>query len=338
MLVAFLEESLANEPETPTLTPELKRIANALERIAASLEKLAPVSPTAPLQNGTVKTETKVVTTQQNITNPPKNGAISPATKVATTQQNPAAKPAPILAEPIVLRQYLEKHNITLDKSKTETDPKLERLAVYLGHNYAACEELYNLLKRNLNAPQEAFSYSLKEIVPAHKKIIRQFCHLLKVAGLLEEYSYHGSPDFKVQIKASGTEKKFINGAWLESSVRHEIVRIVEPYGENSKQQFKIWSNVEITCKDGAKRELDVLFALGKKVYCVEAKLKPDKEELEEWVKRVKPLGLENKFLLVVAADKSIEECQKLRQTLGNVAITGLDNLEQTLLELVKTK
>jgi hypothetical protein len=190
LLVAFLEENLADEPETPTLVPELKRIANALERIAASLEKLAPISPTAPLQNGRAKTETKVVTTQQNTTNPP---AISPALKVATTQQNttntpqngatphitkaanpqqnPAAKPQNGAANPSVLIKYLTERDIKWNIAYTNNNPKLEDMAIYLGQNYAVCAELYQLLKGNLKTPQENFSYTPKE---TQRTIIRQ--------------------------------------------------------------------------------------------------------------------------------------------------------------------
>jgi SpoU rRNA methylase family enzyme len=79
------------------------------------------------------------------------------------------------------------------------------------------------------------------------------------------------------------------------------------------------------------------MFSLGRKVYCVETKLKPNKKVMEAWLGRVKPLGLDKKFLLVVAADKGMEQLQKLQEESG-VTVMGLDNLEQTLLDLVKTK
>jgi hypothetical protein len=151
------------------------------------------------------------------------------------------------------------------------------------------------------------------------------------------EYRLLKSPEFRVQLKTSGIEKKYVDGTWLESYIRHEIERVVKPYAKKGKQQFEIWSNVEITFNGGAKTELDELFAVGEKVYCVEAKAthKPNEDELKEKMGKYKKLlGLDKQVLLVVAAEK---EWWNLHEVSG-VKIVELDNLEQTLLDLVKTK
>ncbi len=73
-----------------------------------------------------------------------------------------------------------------------------------------------------------------------------------------------------------------------------------------------------------------MLFVLGSKIFCIEAKMKPDEAQLKSYLTRIKPLGFDNKAILIVTADKSAEECQKLAEAL-NVRVTGLANFEQTL-------
>jgi hypothetical protein len=152
----------------------------------------------------------------------------------------------------------------------------------------------------------------------------------------MEEFTYQGKPDFNIQLKASGKEQKFLSGAWLEYYVKSEVDKIVKPYAEQTQQLYEVLPNLEIIFKDNSKAELDLLFALGPSIYCVEAKTRPGLANLKTFQNKIKPLGLETKSVMVVVLDKSEEECLKLSKALGNMPIIRLDRLEETLKDLLK--
>ncbi|HEX2914494.1 MAG TPA: hypothetical protein VH186_27080 [Chloroflexia bacterium] len=262
--------------------------------------------------------------------------------KTPAPQAGKQSAPPMTTANNSVLLKYLKECDITIQERKKKISPqeqayldKLDKLALHLGKNFTECQELYQELKKNIVAPRNSFTYSLKGFSAEQNNKVQNFCRLLKEAELLEEYSYQKKPEYTVRLKASGKEQKYLCGAWLEHYVKQEVARIVKSYG-NTKLRYEALANLEIIFKDTSKAELDLFFALGQEVFCVETKMRPSQAELENFLTRIKPLKLDNQALLIVVADKPEEDCQKLSQALGNVQIIRLANLEQSLTVLLK--
>jgi len=329
------------------MNSELGRIADALERIATALEKLtseekAPFSKTNQNNKNAQIPQIIAPSTPTKPANLPKNKPVNPTIPKTKLPNNNKTPKLPTSTEIGVLHKYLEKQGITVQKPKKKVTPekmayqvKLEELALFLGQNFATCKDLYRLLKVNMLAPRKPFSYSLIGASAEQNKLIRQFCQLLKDADFLEEFNYRGKPEFDIQLKASGKEQKFLSGAWLEYYVKFELDRIVKPYAAKTGQPYEALPNLQIIFKDKTKAELDLFFALGESIFCLEAKTQPVLANLKTWLNRVKPMGLENKAIMIVTLDKSEKECRKLGQELGNITIARLDNLEPTIHSLL---
>jgi len=271
---------------------------------------------------------------------------------LASSVSSAKAIPAPIMAElelakPLMTRpknsillEYLNERGITVRERKSSQakiySDALDKLALYLGQNFTTCQELYKLLKSNIIIPCKPFSYSLVGFTAKQNTIVQKFCQLLKDTELLEEYTYRGRPEYIIQLKASSKEQKYLQGAWLECYAKLEVVRIVQPYAVSIRCYYEALPNLEIIFKDNSKTELDLFFALGQLVFCLEAKMRPDHKNLEIYLNKIKPLGLDYTAIIVIVADKTEEECRELGQILGGVRIVRLTNFEQTLIALLQ--
>jgi hypothetical protein len=349
-----------NPAASETTSPELMRIATALERIATALEELtaanadiSAISPKAEIDWITLPDAEQPSALQVSEKTPPaiavpKPPLVNPALNDSTAGKaiTPAEVQAPTLPivapENSVLRTYLNKRGITIQEQKENPTPqkqayqaKLDQLAFYLGQNFTDCQALYKAVKSNMLAPRQSFDYSLKGATADQNKLIREFCRLLKEAELLEEYAYQGKPEFTIQLKATGKEQKYLSGAWLENYVRQEVARIAQAYLQPDRR-YEALSNPRIIFKDGSKGELDLFFALGQQIFCIETKMRPGQSDLTAYLERIKPLTLARKAILIVVVDKSQEECQKLSQALGKVQVIQLASLEPTLHFLLK--
>lgn len=333
---------------------DLRRTADALERIAIALEKLNGENHDSFAENSLDDEGWIILPTTAPAINLPPQKAVKQMDEPAPTTELPVpqAQPVATLAEKSVdataptttgvLRKYLAERDITIQEPKPkEKNPEdqgyqhyLERLALHLGQNFATCQGLYKSLRDNLNkkTPVNTFTYSLQkynseETIAKQNKVIKQFCHLLQKSGLLEEYTYQNTPELTIQLKATGKAKDYLNGPWLEIYVEWEVARIVPLH---TKHKYEALPNLNII-KDGKKTEIDLFFAVGQKVFCIEAKTRPKLKNLKNSLEGKKLLGLDRKAILVVVPDKSEAECQKLSQNLDNVRVARLDNLEQTL-------
>jgi hypothetical protein len=351
--------SKPTEFSAPDTALELRRAADALERIANALEKLTAHN-SGFLAEINYQEEEYWITLPDTEYNPQvASPKIQTEPDKAGQLADSAAPPQPPLIEKIPLNEsnssvmaaaaaahdtlykYLAQHGITVQKPKSPPNQayqlKLEQLALYLGQNFVSCQDLYKLLKGNMTAPRNSFNYSLKGATAEKNKVVQRFCRLLKEAELIEEPVYQPKPEYNLQLKATGKEQKYLSGSWLEYYVKQEIGRIARFYAERTGQEYEALANLHLHFKDNSKAELDLFFALGKRIFCVEAKLRPGQKDLETYLNRIKPLALDNKAILVVVVDKSEEECQKLSQALGKLRITRLDKLEQTITSLLES-
>ena len=349
--------------QAPTITeepssPELQRIAIALERMATALEKLTDNPKSIEQQNHTedawitlplaslnhhsstntrplaaVEPVPKPTTTLSPTVEPP------PASVAIATPDTPTSNPQPVqITEESVILTYLKNRGITVNLTKPQEpsyQEKLERVAFHLGQNYTICKELYQQIRSNLTKPGKLFTYSLKGATIKPNIMVREFCRLLQEAELTEETSYQGAPEYNIQLRTTGKEQKFLCGSWLEYYAKLEIARIVRSYITNTGQLYEALPNLKITFQDNRATELDLLFAVGMQVFCVEAKMRPSQADLTKYLDRIKSLELDKKALLILVADKTEEECQQLSQALGNVTIARFDCLEEKIASML---
>jgi hypothetical protein len=324
-----------NKPPANQNLSELTRIAEALERIATALEKLTETQSYEDKNSWITLPDFEPVTVNSSPVH--LNGTAS----VEVVPPQPVAAKAvsgvPPAEKETVLLKYLKERGITIEETKTKPDPqteaKFDKIALHLGQNFAACEELYKLLKRNMVAPRSAFNYSLKGATQGQNQVVREFCRLLKDAGLLESMTYQGTPEYNLNLKASGKEQKYLSGSWLEYYVKQEVERLAQLY---SGQPYTGLPNLKVVFKTGVKAELDLLFALGQTVFCVEAKLRPTLADLKAHVEKIRPLQLKHKQILIIVVDKTDEQCVELTSALGNVQIVRLANFEAHLSSLLR--
>ncbi|MDB5078836.1 MAG: hypothetical protein JWP00_760 [Chloroflexi bacterium] len=359
----------------PVLNPaldaitDLHRIANALERIAAAFEKLPINAANVPVEINRNNPKGGETITEAPFKQPTKFKQAQPprVPEIVQKQVMQAPVPAAVVASvrppeviparkkvlpthPIpvgssiteqkeVLVSYFKQLGIDYETKKKTNSPeqetKLNDIAIYLGKNFRECEELYKFLKRDILAKPGKFFYHLKEINPDKKLRISRFCNLLIQAGLLEKYAFEDGPENIIEIEVTGKDCGFLKGNWLERYVEYEVKRIVKKYTTYPGRAYEALSNLRVNI-NGKGAEFDLVFAVGQKVFCIEAKTRPGQQDLKTSLNKIKPLKLDNRSILIVTAEKSIQECLKLTEVLGGTQVTDLSSLEQKVTAMIE--
>jgi hypothetical protein len=318
-IIANLSETSASlEFIGPITSAELHRVADTLEQMAVALEKLTGNKADVPVEA--------------------KN---SPG-ELVNNDMNPAVLEVNI---PItdVLEDYLEQKGIKIKPPGEKLTPqeqsrrdKLNLLALFLGNNLNDCMALYQWLKGNLSSKNTNLSYPLKDANSGNKEKITNFCNQLKKAGLLKSFSFQALPENRVQLEFTGTDTGFLKGIWLERFIEQKMRRFLkESRAKGSIQEYKIRANPKIIFKDNTEGEIDLFFAVGEKIFCLEVKTFPSAKDLKDVINKLKPLELKDQNILIVTAEKSSEQCDRLTQALGGIKVVGLGNLEEAVNSMI---
>ena len=309
------------EPADPAFSGDLHRIAKALERIATTLEKLTGEKGNIPVEakGSLIKAEEPV------------NNGLKPLVQHAATSMTD------------VLEDYLEQKGIKIKPFGEKPTPdeqarrdKLNLLALFLGNNLKECMGLYQWLKSKLSSKNINLTYLFKEADSENREKITNFCNYLKKAGLLKSFSFQVLPENSIKLEFTGKDSSFLKGTWLERFVEQKVRRLLkDAVTKGALQQYQIRSNLKLSFKDNTEGELDLFFAVGKKVFCIEVKTYPSSKDLKDVINKLKPLGINDRNILIVTAEKSSEQCLKLTEVLDGVRVVGLANFEETLKTMI---
>lgn len=334
-----IEGVLTSKSSTDNST-DLSRIAQALERIATSLEKLTgsniktnednQVSSGVKTSNSVAEPgPSKIVTLTEKAkpTNPEK-GSI---------EKNRFTSPAPLIKQG-PLENYLAARGFRIiSQNKVakdqERENKLNQLASYMGQHFEEIVIFYQHLKQKAHAPYDGFTYSVKELAPNKQASIKNLCKKLKEVSLLEKLEFNGTSGEIIELKVAKKSQNYLTGEWFERYIEQKVKHILKKHcPANFPRRYQ--PNIKICSKDGLAIELDFLFALKQQIFCIETKTNTHLQELRNYLKRIEPLKLENRILIVVT-EKSNQECQQLSQALNGTKVVGLDNFEEALIALI---
>lgn len=306
---------------------ELYGLADALKQMAAALEKLTA--------NGSVGQPNNNIYPARTVLS--EMVAATGKALPLTNDGQPAKQPQPT-PDKDVIAKFLTRRGVTNQEQKPkvispERQQKLDELTIFLGKNFSECKTFYQWLKKQLSQPGAITLYLFTGVESKQVKLITELCRLLEAAELIDSLTALDLPGPGIQFKLASSGLNYLAGHWLERFVRLEFDRIAKNSGGKG---YEVKSNLLLTFENEEKAELDLIFATGNQVFCIEAKTYPGSKELKNYLKKIEPLRMNPQNLLIVTAERSPEQCQSLTRSLGGVQVIGLDKLEEALISMIK--
>lgn len=295
--------------DTARIEGLLERIAIAVERIADRAERQERV----PEQAG---------------------GAGQGAAKAGVTTGE--AEPKRV----VTLEAFLDKRGIRI-KTVPPADPAdavTDSMSLFLGERYEALSGILAKIKRAMQAGLP-ITESLKGRPQQDVSSVCQFCTRLHELAFLEQYQYLRSPTYLIRAKTTTlpTAQRFFAGQWLErfilQKVRSVFGQIAAEVG--GELPFEYLINPQIVLPSGDDFELDVLAAIGSRVYWIEAKSGDYQQHVDKYARFARRIGLDTDHCFMVLTDVASERCAAL-SSLFSMTVCNLQSFEERLLSVAR--
>lgn len=276
---------------------QFEQLLSRLERIAAALERLAPAA---------VLPEAAPVP------------APEPAAGACASGSGEAAEtPEPVTLIPEVLNSFLLSRGIRVRRVPPPgpADVVLDRLALYLGARYEALKDVLGWMKRTM---QTGGRWYLKLAGRPQEEIgaCCQFCHQLHELAFLTEYRYHRAPRCLIEARTSTAPEaqNFLSGQWLERFIRQQLQSAA---AAAACTELSMLANAQIVLPNNDNFELDLLAAVGGRVYWVEAKTGAYQQYIRKYSQMARAFGLGSSSSFLVLADAPAAVCADLSRMTG---------------------
>ncbi|MCX7655885.1 MAG: hypothetical protein N2Z76_05115 [Treponemataceae bacterium] len=287
----------------------LERIAFALERIADAMEHPKNGEKEFPHCG-----ETK-----------------GDALKSSTTELNDA---------PSVLESFLTTKGIRIKTlpPNDAADHVIDSLSLFLGERYDALASILSKIKRAMpnGAP---IVENLKDRPQQDVSSVCQFCTRLHEIAFLEQYQYFRSPIYLIKAKTTTLPKaqRFFGGQWLERFILQKVKSVKDQVMSEITDvlPFEYLINPQIVLPNGDDFELDILAAIGRDIYWIEAKSGDYQQHVAKYSKFARFLGLDDEHSFMVLTDVPDERCEAL-SSLFSMTVCNLRTFEETLLAIVR--
>lgn len=287
----------------------LERIAIALERIAARAERGDRV-PEEAGQAG--------------------QGAAEPGVATGEVEPKRAA----------TLEAFLDKRGIRI-KTVPPADPAdavIDSLSLFLGERYEALSGILAKIKRAMQAGLR-ITESLRGRPQQDVSSVCQFCTRLHELAFLEQYQYLRSPAYLIRAKTTTlpAAQRFFAGQWLERFILQKVRSV---YGQIAAEvggelPFEHLINPQIVLPNGDDFELDVLAAIGTRVYWIEAKSGDYQQHVDRYARFARRLGLDSDHCFMVLTDVASERCAALSSLFG-MTVCNLHSFEERFLSVAR--
>ncbi len=274
-----------------------------LERIAVALEELVRLVGGENTDNGAA-TERKAVVAEAQGEEPGPGSSVQ------------------MVEAPSMLEAFLRARGIQIKTIPTEepADEIIDRLALYIGERYDLVADLLIRLKRamQLGLP---ISMSLKGRPPLEISSVCQLCTFLHQMAFLEDYQYSRAPKYVLRAKTTMLPKaqRFLSGQWLERFMLQQLKAIDTQLTALTGQRFpfEYLMNPQVVLPNGSDFELDLLAAIGPRVYWIEAKTGNYQQHVSKYSRYVQTFGLDADHSFMVLADAPESRCDALSSLFG---------------------
>ncbi|MBN2055458.1 hypothetical protein JW905_11080 [bacterium] len=295
-----------------SLEPLLERIAAALERIAMALE---------------ADTESAVIGDPVMSTEP---GSL-PVIEASGDAQSDVRP---------VLESFLTRNNIYIKALPRldAADDVIDGLAYYLGDRWDALSGIIAKIKRAMQKGLP-ITESLKNRSQVDVSSVCQFCTRLHDVAFLEYYQYVKSPVYLIKAKTTTlpSAQRFFSGQWLERYILQKVkgvhASLIIEFGGGIGFEYMI--NPQITVQNGDDFELDVICAIGKSIYWIEAKTGDYQQHVSKYSKFARSLGLDVDHSFMVLPDASSDRCEALT-ALFSMTVGNLRTFEERLTAIAR--
>lgn len=220
-----------------------------------------------------------------------------------------------------------------INKSMTDKDRVLDKIAVFMGDRYLSIRKLYEQIKSHMNSGQN-FSMCLREEPQVNISNMCQLGKALHEIAFLEEYRYLRSPQYLLLAKPSRIPDalNFFAGQWLERYIRAKFVSMVAD--KRIEDGFAFLANPQIVLPNGDDFELDLLLEIAGEIYWFEAKTGDYQRHIDKYG-RVRPiLGVDSQRAFMVLLDVKPEIAQTL-SSMSGLSVINIDNVQETLASII---
>ncbi len=176
--------------------------------------------------------------------------------------------------------QWLNNRGIKVEKYRSKKESILEetfnKLAIYLGENYAILDEFHKKLKKSVQNGSE-FSFSLKKRAQTlegeeRKKyfdVNTKLGSMLKDAGFLSSYHYNKNTKvLKAAVHCRSDFKNFLSGDYFERFIFDKITK----YFRSKGLSYDYLVNAKVMFPNTDRYELDLLFLVKEHLFWIECK------------------------------------------------------------------
>lgn len=295
-----------------------EKIEALLERIAVALERLVEQ---AQYQGGTA------AEAAQRRSNADEGGP--------DTRRPGSSNPPPSVLEPFLNSRGIQ---IKARPADDAADQVIDSLSLYLGEHYDALSGLLGKIKRAMQTGMP-ITESLKGRPQQDVSSACQFCTRLHEVAFLEQYQYFRSPTYVIKAKTTTLPKaqRFFGGQWLERFILQKVKAVYAQVASEITGElgFEYLINPQISLPNGDDFELDILAAMGRSVYWIEAKSGDYQQHIAKYSKFARLLGLDFDHSFMVLTDVPDDRCDAL-SSLFSMTVCTLRTVEDKLLGIAR--
>jgi hypothetical protein len=215
--------------------------------------------------------------------------------------------------------EWFEQRGFAVELAEeTPADGVYDRLAEYLGDNFADLEKFLRSLRWTLREGSNGL-IGLRNVEPSERQHTLEFAGMLSDRALLAHYNHNRAAD-KISFRASDDQRfqQFVNGYWLE---RYAYVKTRQTVAEKTPS-FASARNLMVRGPELPRFEMDGFFLVDGAPICIECKSRDYRRDIDKYVNRSKAIGipLQRTFLVVQFSDE--ENPGQLAEDLS--ALSGL--------------
>lgn len=226
------------------------------------------------------------------------------------------------------LTAWFAQRQIKVESSRQpqDADKVFNRIATFLGDNYASLAALHQQMKRSI-AERSNLSFSLAGKSQKEIANCTSFCKSLHDSSFLSSYSYSKNQKRRIQatLQQRGDIINFLNGEWLERYIYQKAVKLI--HERNLKLQCLI--NPQIVFPNEDKFGLDLVFLIDQQVFWIECKSGKDYNRyLPLYSNHRKLFGLSPECTFLTIVDLPDAQASSLNK-LWNITLLNLDNFDE---------
>ena len=212
----------------------------------------------------------------------------------------------------ITVANYFKAKEIAIDLSYSNNDfAPVEELAMLLAMNYDKCKDFYKYLRGVIAKKKFDICYNTYPLSTEERTATIMVAEKLGKVGVISNLRIpDNSKEITGRLSTAPRVINFLNGDYLEFYSRIVVKQIVEKIAKEKNCDYELYSNV-IIGKDSEKHELDIVFRVGKEVFCAE--IKSGKFSDFDCYRRVGVLmGVNPDKHIMLSAEKTKEEAETI--------------------------